>query len=435
MKTGIISILLILTMLLVPVGSFAEAAEAYSIAMAGIVGDTDDFDISYIGEAAIAITQYTGNETNLILPEVDDLSAKIDSGAMNLKADAIDYQAFAYNTALQTLVIPEGYLYINEAAFYGCENLTTIVLPSTLVSISYESFANCTNLQNVIFPKGSFVTYIDETAFDGCSQMKMTEEEINALIDTSIYEEAEAKAKQQAAFVVDESALTELAGYLATDMDTLGAMIDGSEWRDSDRWGYSTDDLSITSVYSWNYVEEIEIRQKCNYSLCGVYASMNAKEARNLLMKSGWKLEHSFEDNFMFVDKPGNYLSCYFNENDFITSVWLALNPDTAYALSENTYDGSPVIFLPESNNVAISDNSNTIDRSEELIAKNAHSTDDVNMRTGAGREHNIVCIVPANASVEYIGDSATDDRGVVWYHIRYNGNTGWCSSKYIEIY
>ena len=33
--------------------------------------------------------------------------------------------------------------------------------------------------------------------------------------------------------------------------------------------------------------------------------------------------------------------------------------------------------------------------------------------------------------SVQFLGRTATDDRGVVWYKIRWNGRDAWVSSKY----
>ena len=34
-----------------------------------------------------------------------------------------------------------------------------------------------------------------------------------------------------------------------------------------------------------------------------------------------------------------------------------------------------------------------------------------------------------------YLGQSSTDDRGVVWYYVNYNGTVGWVSSRYSKLY
>ena len=36
--------------------------------------------------------------------------------------------------------------------------------------------------------------------------------------------------------------------------------------------------------------------------------------------------------------------------------------------------------------------------------------------------------------TVEYLGSKSTDERGVDWYYVKYNGNTGWVSSKYTKL-
>lgn len=40
---------------------------------------------------------------------------------------------------------------------------------------------------------------------------------------------------------------------------------------------------------------------------------------------------------------------------------------------------------------------------------------------------------LPKGATATYLGKSAKDERGVVWYKIKYNGKTGWVSSKYTK--
>ena len=36
--------------------------------------------------------------------------------------------------------------------------------------------------------------------------------------------------------------------------------------------------------------------------------------------------------------------------------------------------------------------------------------------------------------SAVYLGQSSTDDRGVVWYYVNYNGTVGWVSSRYSRL-
>ena len=37
--------------------------------------------------------------------------------------------------------------------------------------------------------------------------------------------------------------------------------------------------------------------------------------------------------------------------------------------------------------------------------------------------------------SATYLGSYSTDERGVVWYQVRFEGQTGWVSSRYTTLY
>ena len=41
---------------------------------------------------------------------------------------------------------------------------------------------------------------------------------------------------------------------------------------------------------------------------------------------------------------------------------------------------------------------------------------------------------ISAGTTLSYLGDKSTDDRGVVWYKVNYNGKVGWVSSRYSKI-
>ena len=420
MKRIFLSILLILSMAFGPF-CFAEVAP-------GVVGNLDDFEVNYIGEAAIAITKYTGNEPNLIIPPVEEMTARIKT-SMDIEVTTLASESFAYNNALEVLRIPEGYEYIRYQAFYGCENLTTIFLPSTLDGIDYEAFANCTSLTNIYFPQGANLRYIDETAFSGCTLLELTQEDIDQMLDTGYFEALAEKERQQAEFVVDENALTELSGYLGTDIDAFGPAMNAAEYNQSDRWGFANDDVCATSIYSWKYIEELELRQKCNYTLCGVYVSMDAKEARSALLKSGWKITDQTSTYVNYEDADGNWLSLSLDASGAVTQVYLAAGGSNLDRLADGRHDGSPMIgAAPAASAAAYGE------APSEASSMQARTTAKVNMRTGAGLGFDTIGSIPGSTTVEYLGEESTDDRGVVWYHVRYNGNDGWCSSKYIEL-
>ena len=53
------------------------------------------------------------------------------------------------------------------------------------------------------------------------------------------------------------------------------------------------------------------------------------------------------------------------------------------------------------------------------------------NIRKSPDLDGAVLGTLPENGSAEYLGEIETDDRGVDWYYITYNGTTGWVSSRY----
>jgi len=53
------------------------------------------------------------------------------------------------------------------------------------------------------------------------------------------------------------------------------------------------------------------------------------------------------------------------------------------------------------------------------------------NVRTGPGLEYKSLGVLHREESARYLHETAVDDRGVVWYKIRWNGRDAWVSSRY----
>ena len=53
------------------------------------------------------------------------------------------------------------------------------------------------------------------------------------------------------------------------------------------------------------------------------------------------------------------------------------------------------------------------------------------NVRTGPGLDYKAIGVLHKGEEAKYLGKTATDDRGVVWYKIRWNGRDAWVSSRY----
>ena len=78
---------------------------------------------------------------------------------------SIGYNAFADNTALTSISIPNSVISIDDAAFIRCTGLTSIVIPKSVRSLGYNVFLGCTNLASITIPNS--VTRIGSSAFNG----------------------------------------------------------------------------------------------------------------------------------------------------------------------------------------------------------------------------------------------------------------------------
>ncbi len=59
-----------------------------------------------------------------------------------------------------------------------------------------------------------------------------------------------------------------------------------------------------------------------------------------------------------------------------------------------------------------------------------ATTTGSVNLRKGPGLDYRVICAVEEGVRLTY-DRTGKDDRGVVWYRVRYDGHRGWVSSMY----
>jgi hypothetical protein len=78
-------------------------------------------------------------------------------------------RAFAHNSTITSVKIPEGVDEICERAFENCTNLNQITFPNTLKSIARDAFWKCSSLTSVTIPKS--VTSIERNAFIYCSKL------------------------------------------------------------------------------------------------------------------------------------------------------------------------------------------------------------------------------------------------------------------------
>lgn len=118
----------------------------------------NDFQFTISGTEA-TLTQYTGSDSVVTVPATYEGKQVV----------AVAEEAFAGNSTITKVTLPEGLRTIGNKAFYKCENLMQINLPQSLTAIGEMAFCNCYLLQAVVIPKN--VQTIGAAAFSNCSRL------------------------------------------------------------------------------------------------------------------------------------------------------------------------------------------------------------------------------------------------------------------------
>ena len=121
--------------------------DAEGVCVCGMIeyAPTSEFRFISLGGYTWSLANYTGTRRNVSIPSTYNGGAVVE----------ISDNAFAGNTSMETLVIPE-----------------------TVTSIGAEAFADCANLKNLTMP--SKVTTIGDNAFDGCDAIEKASIPANA---------------------------------------------------------------------------------------------------------------------------------------------------------------------------------------------------------------------------------------------------------------
>ncbi|MBR3843996.1 MAG: leucine-rich repeat protein, partial [Clostridia bacterium] len=140
-------------------GSTAQTyADALDIPFAILPTSQDDFIYAIVDGQAI-ITGYLGSNPHVTLPTTYNDIAVV----------GVADNAFAGNTEITGVDIPEGIESIGANAFAGCIGLTQVVLPDSVTILGASVFENCTGLWDVILSQG--LEAIADSAFEGCTAL------------------------------------------------------------------------------------------------------------------------------------------------------------------------------------------------------------------------------------------------------------------------
>ena len=145
--------------------AYCDACDWVRSAPAHTYDDEHDTDCNVCGDARtdwfnykilngeVIISNFKGTTDRLVFPREID----------NYPVTTIAYYACGYNTALETVIIPDSVTTLSGYVFRNCTNLKHVELPNTIDTINRYTFYECTSLTGIEIP--SSVKLIDEFAF------------------------------------------------------------------------------------------------------------------------------------------------------------------------------------------------------------------------------------------------------------------------------
>ncbi len=119
-----------------------EAVTEADSASATTSTDASYFTYSALDDTYCSITGYTGAETAITIPsQIGDYIVQ-----------TIASDAFRNNTAIESVILPEGLTSIGNDAFSGCTSLSKITLPDSITTLGHYIFNGCTSLTSINYP-------------------------------------------------------------------------------------------------------------------------------------------------------------------------------------------------------------------------------------------------------------------------------------------
>ena len=124
-----------------------------------------------IGEGAFDETQYTGTEDDFVITEEGVLTEYRGTDTDIVVPEGVTQigMIFSGNKDIESIILPDSLLHIEENAFSGCSALTEIILPNSLECIPENSFNGCSSLTKIRLPDG--LLSIKGNAFMDCSSL------------------------------------------------------------------------------------------------------------------------------------------------------------------------------------------------------------------------------------------------------------------------
>ena len=117
-------------------------------------------EVTYLGDTGDSFKEYSGDVT---IPEI------VSYNSQNYSVVRVGNSAFANNSDLTSVYIPNSVTYIGTNAFWNCYQMSSLVIPNGVTSIQQNAFSYCKSLTNVEIPNG--VVSIGDNAFSNCIRL------------------------------------------------------------------------------------------------------------------------------------------------------------------------------------------------------------------------------------------------------------------------
>ena len=122
---------------------------------------TSDYACTLNNDGTITVGVYSGSSTDVSIPAT----------IAGYPVKSIGARAFANQTTISSVTIPNSVTSIGKEAFSQCTGLTSITIPNSVTSIGADAFTLCTGLTSVTIP--SSVTSIGSDAFFDCHKLTL----------------------------------------------------------------------------------------------------------------------------------------------------------------------------------------------------------------------------------------------------------------------
>lgn len=131
-----------------PVGSVTYSVSVpttghkYVNGICSVCRDNEDYKVSFSDENACIITEYSGFDSNVVIPAT----------IRNRTVTAIGARAFAGRNTIESVTVPETVTTIYGGAFENCRNLKELRLETSSVSVHETALSGCSSLTTAVIP-------------------------------------------------------------------------------------------------------------------------------------------------------------------------------------------------------------------------------------------------------------------------------------------